>query len=151
MKITFWGAAEEVTGSMHLCEIAGAKYLLDCGQFQGRRHEAEERNRNIPFSAGEVSAVILSHAHIDHSGNLPLLVKNGFRGPIYATPATVDLCHAMLADSAQIQERDAAFLNKRLSRRKAIGANVDNGEVMPVYSIGRRRPDVSAFPQGFDS
>jgi metallo-beta-lactamase family protein len=135
MNITFWGAAEEVTGSMHLFEIAGAKYLLDCGQFQGRRHEAEERNRKIPFQAEEVSAVMLSHAHIDHSGNLPLLVKDGFRGPIYTTPATVDLCHAMLADSAQIQERDAAFLNKRRSRRKAIGANDDDGEIMPVYSM----------------
>lgn len=135
MKITFWGAAQEVTGSMHLCEIGGAQYLLDCGQFQGRRREAEELNRNIPFPAGGVSAVMLSHAHIDHSGSLPLLVKNGFRGPIYSTPATVDLCHAMLADSAQIQERDAEFLNKRRARRKAIGANGSEGEIMPVYSL----------------
>lgn len=124
-----------VTGSMHLCEAAGHKYLLDCGQFQGRRKEAEQLNKNIPFPAADVEAVILSHAHIDHSGNLPLLVKSGFHGPIYATPATVDLCHAMLADSAHIQERDAEFLNKRRARRKAIGANGQEEEIEPLYTM----------------
>ena len=135
MKITFWGAARAVTGSMHLCEIGGKRILLDCGQFQGRRSESDQLNKMLPFDAAALSAVILSHAHIDHSGSLPLLAKNGFTGPIYATPATVDLCYAMLADSANIQERDAAFLNKRHSRRKSIGAAAENGEIQPAYTI----------------
>ena len=134
MKITFWGAAQEVTGSMHLCEAGGKRYLLDCGMFQGRRKRAEELNRNMPFAAGEVAAVLLSHAHIDHSGNLPLLVKNGFHGPIYATPATVDLCHAMLADSAHIHERDAEYLNKRRARRRQIGLDSENDEIKALYT-----------------
>ena len=135
MKITFWGAAQTVTGSMHLCEAGGREYLLDCGQYQGRRKEADQLNRNLPFEARGVSAAILSHAHIDHSGSLPLLVKKGFSGPIYATPATVDLCHAMLADSAHIQERDAMFLNKRRARRRTIGAEDRGGEIQPSYTL----------------
>jgi metallo-beta-lactamase family protein len=113
MKLTFWGAAQTVTGSMHQLDADGRRYLLDCGMYQGHRKQAEERNRHFPFPPQAISAVILSHAHIDHSGNLPLLVKNGFSGPIYATPATIDLAHAMLLDSAHIQEKDVEFLNKR--------------------------------------
>jgi len=113
MKLTFWGAAQTVTGSMHQFDADGRRYLLDCGMYQGHRKQAEERNRHFPFPAQSVNAVILSHAHIDHSGNLPLLVKNGFSGPIYATPATIDLAHAMLLDTAHIQEKDVEFLNKR--------------------------------------
>src|SRR5580693_4661390 len=109
MKLTFWGAARVVTGSMHHLAIQGRAYLLDCGQFQGRRKEAEARNKSFPFACRDISAVMLSHAHIDHSGNLPLLVKNGFRGPIYTSSATADLCRPMLADAASIQEHDAAF------------------------------------------
>jgi len=112
MKITFAGAAGTVTGSMHQVEVAGKRYLLDCGMFQGRRKEAEMRNRNFPFPGREIDAVVLSHAHIDHSGRLPLLVKTGFSGPIYATPATIDLCKAMLRDTAHILESDAEFVNK---------------------------------------
>src|SRR5260370_1275774 len=134
MRITFWGAAQVVTGSMHLCNIGGKGYLLDCGQFQGRRRESGELNKTLPFAAVDVAAVLLSHAHIDHSGSLPLLAKSGFNGPIYATPATVDLCHAMLADSAHIQEHDAAFLNKRRARRRSIGVASDNGEIEPVFN-----------------
>ena len=84
--MTFWGAAQVVTGSMHQLVVGDNCYLLDCGEYQGRRKEAEDRNRNFPFPCKDVSAVMLSHAHIDHSGNLPLLVKNGFRGPIYYQP-----------------------------------------------------------------
>ena len=108
---------------MHQLTIEGRSYLLDCGQYQGRRKEAEALNKSFPFSPKELSAVLLSHAHIDHSGNLPLLVKNGFRGPIYASPATADLCRPMLADSASLQEKDAEFLNKRQLRRQARKGN----------------------------
>ena len=137
MKLTFWGAAQTVTGSMHHLSVAGRDYLLDCGEFQGRRKEAAERNRHFPFPCKEISAVMLSHAHIDHSGNLPLLVKNGFRGPIYTSPATADLCHPMLADSASLQEKDAEFLNKRHMRRKALNVPglAANGLVEPLYTV----------------
>lgn len=110
MKITFWGAARDVTGSMHQVTVGGREYLLDCGMYQGRRKQAEEQNRNFSMPPQSIDAVILSHAHIDHSGNLPLLVKNGFSGTIYATPASIDLCKAMLSDTAHIQEQDAKFL-----------------------------------------
>src|SRR3954453_5703448 len=113
MTLTFWGAAATVTGSAHLIETDGRRYLLDFGTYQGRRKDAEARNRALPAPAASVSAVVLSHAHIDHSGNLPYLVKRGFAGPVYATPASVDLCDAMLRDTAHIQEKDAEFLNKR--------------------------------------
>src|SRR4026207_2333377 len=103
MKLTFWGAAQTVPGSMHHLEADAKRYLLDCGLYQGRRKESEERNRHFPFSPAAVNAVMLSHAHIDHGGNLPNLSKSGFTGPIYATPPTVDLCEAMLQDSAHLQ------------------------------------------------
>ncbi len=127
MKLTFWGAARTVTGSMHQLEADGKRYLLDCGMYQGRRKEAEQRNRHFPFPASSIDAVILSHAHIDHSGNLPLLVKNGFSGPIYSTPATVDLAHPMLLDTAHIQENDVKFLNKRRQYR-------GEDEIEPLYT-----------------
>jgi metallo-beta-lactamase family protein len=111
--VTFWGAAQTVTGSMHLVEVAGLRVLLDCGLFQGKRAEARQRNCTFPFPPSEIEAVVLSHAHIDHCGNLPNLVRQGFDGPIYCTPATRDLLAVMLADSAKIQEEDAAYLNKK--------------------------------------
>ncbi len=101
---------------MHLLEIGGRKLLLDCGLYQGRRKEAFERNRKLPFDAAEIDAVILSHAHIDHSGNLPSLLKAAFQGSIYATSATRDLAAYMLVDSAHLQQNDVRFVNKR--RRK---------------------------------
>ncbi|MEI7684883.1 MAG: MBL fold metallo-hydrolase, partial [Planctomycetota bacterium] len=112
-RVTFHGAAHTVTGSMHLVEAAGLRVLLDCGAFQGRRFEAHERNSHFPFAPKKIDAVIVSHAHFDHIGNLPTLVNQGYDGPIYCTPATRDLMAVMLADSAKIQEEDAYFLNKR--------------------------------------
>src|ERR1022692_3587147 len=106
MKLTFWGAAGTVTGSMHLLESAGKRYLLDCGLYQGRRKDADLKNRNLAVQGASIDAVVLSHAHIDHSGSLPTLVKNGFAGPIFSTPASIDLCNWMLRDTAHIQEKD---------------------------------------------
>jgi metallo-beta-lactamase family protein len=133
MHVTFWGAARTVTGSQHQLNIQGKSYLLDCGLFQGRRSEAAERNRKFPFFANQIAAVMLSHAHIDHSGTLPLLVKNGFSGPIYASPGTVDLCRPMLTDSASLQEKDAEYLNKRYMRRKSI--NMNSGQQHPIEPL----------------
>ncbi len=113
MRIFFAGAARDVTGSQHLLEFNGARLLLDCGLYQGRRKESTERNRHLPFDPRQVDAMILSHAHIDHSGNIPTLVKEGFRGGITCTPATRDLCSVMLRDAAHIQEADAEFLNRK--------------------------------------
>ncbi|HQZ20646.1 MAG TPA: MBL fold metallo-hydrolase [Thermoflexales bacterium] len=112
MNITFWGAAQTVTGSQHLLSVGDKKILLDCGLFQGKRAEAYAINQKLPFNAAALNAVILSHAHIDHSGNLPSLAKNNFRGKIHSTAATLDLCQSMLRDSAAIQENDIAFLRR---------------------------------------
>ncbi len=117
MRINFYGAAHTVTGSQHLLEINGVKLLLDCGLYQGKRAETFDRNVNFPFNPREVDAAILSHAHIDHSGNLPNLVKQGFNKPIYVTPATADLASLMVADSARIQESDAAYVSRRRAER----------------------------------
>jgi len=117
MKITFEGAAQTVTGSRHLIEVNGHKILLDCGLFQGKRDENYEKNQHFEFDAASLDAVILSHAHIDHSGNLPNLVKCGFRGSIYATPPTATLGDIMLQDSAHIQEQDAMYVNKKRAAR----------------------------------
>lgn len=113
MNLTSLGAAQTTTGSMHLIESDGMRILLDCGLYQGRRKESFERNRNLPVDAASIDAVLLSHAHIDHSGNLPSLVKAGFDGPIYSTPATADLCSIMLRDSAHLQEMDVRYVNKK--------------------------------------
>lgn len=116
MKITFHGAAGTVTGSQHLLEINGKKLLLDCGLFQGKRKESFELNRNGFCKGGDIDCLVLSHAHIDHSGNIPCLVKNGFRGDIIATAATRDLCAVMLMDSAHIQEKDVEYVNRKRAR-----------------------------------
>jgi len=113
LEIQFIGAAQTVTGSQHLLSVNGKKILLDCGLFQGRRKDSYEKNRNFKFDPKEIDALILSHAHIDHSGNIPHLVKDGFEGPIYTTSATKDLCKIMLEDSAHLQQRDIEWLNKR--------------------------------------
>lgn len=111
--VTFWGAAQSVAGSMHVVEVAGRLLLLDCGLVQGRKADAVRRNNNFPFHPPHVDAVLISHAHIDHCGNVPNLVRQGFRGPVYCTPTTADLAAVMLADSAKIQEEDSAHLNIR--------------------------------------
>ncbi|MHB1327070.1 MAG: MBL fold metallo-hydrolase [Gemmatimonadales bacterium] len=127
IRLTFWGAAGEVTGSMHLLEAAGGRFLLDAGLFQGRRAEAAKKNAELPFDPRRIDAIILSHAHIDHAGRLPLLVRHGFHGPIYTTPASRDLCAIMLPDSAHIQMKDAEYLARR---GKVLGV-----ESQPLYNL----------------
>lgn len=126
MKIKFFGATRTVTGSQHMIEVNGKRILLDCGLYQGRRAESYERNRNLPFEAADVDVMVLSHAHIDHSGNIPNLVKSGFRGEIITTHATRDLCQSMLMDSGHIQMKDAEFINKRRKQGEP--------EVEPIYT-----------------
>src|SRR5258705_9124184 len=128
MKLHFHGAARSVTGSRHLLETRDGSVLLDCGLYQGSREEAFKRNRAFGFDVKSVHAVLLSHAHIDHSGALPALVKAGWSGPIYATPATADLAALMLLDSAAIQERDVEFLNKREGTAKEPLYNTDDAK-----------------------
>jgi metallo-beta-lactamase family protein len=126
--VTFWGAARTVTGSMHRLDACGKTLLLDCGLFQGKRAESRQRNQDFPFRAKDIDAVLLSHAHIDHCGNLPNLVKHGFCGPIYCTTATKDLAAVMLADAAKIQEEDAIYLNRKREK--------DEPKVEPLYDEG---------------
>src|SRR5262245_51873996 len=127
MRLTFFGAARTVTGSQHMVEVNGQRILLDCGLYQGKRSEAAERNRHLPFAAQNVDVMVLSHAHIDHSGNIPNLVKSGYDGEIVATYATRDLCATMLLDSAHIQEKDAEFVNKKRKKRGEV-------PVEPIYT-----------------
>lgn len=124
MEITFAGAAREVTGSCHLVHIGGRTVMLDCGLFQGRRAESDAKNRAMPIDPAEVDVVVLSHAHIDHAGRLPMLVGRGYGRDIWCTPATRDLSAYMLADAAHIQEKDAEFLTRR-----------HREHVAPLYSV----------------
>jgi len=117
MKVTFHGAAQEVTGSSHLLTVNGKNILLDCGLYQGRRKEAFEKNRLFPYEPASLDAVLLSHAHMDHSGNIPTLIKKGFKGKIYCTDATADLCQIMFRDCAHIQELDVAYVNKKRAKQ----------------------------------
>ena len=135
MKLEFSGAARYVTGSKHLFHINGKKILLDCGLFQGRRKQSMRANLKFPFNASEIDAVVLSHAHIDHSGALPILVKEGFTGPIYCTHATHDLCSIMLRDSAYIQEKDAEWLRRKRKVRDA----------EPLYTLADAEKTLSLF------
>ncbi|MFO0973215.1 MAG: MBL fold metallo-hydrolase [Phycisphaerae bacterium] len=127
-RLMFHGAAQEVTGSMHLVHAAGQWIALDCGLFQGHRADADRKNQEFAIAPDALSAVVVSHAHTDHTGRLPLLARSGFRGPIFATPATRDLCDIMLADSAHIQQEDAEYLNRKRQR---------HGEppVEPLYTL----------------
>lgn len=117
MNLSFHGAARSVTGSRHLLELPGSRYLLDCGLFQGRREEALKQNRHLGFDPKSLSAVLLSHAHIDHSGALPVLPRFGFSGKVYLTRASADLAGIMLEDSARVQESDCRYVNKKERRR----------------------------------
>ena len=130
MHVQFLGAAQTVTGSMHLVEVAGTRLLLDCGLFQGRRQESIERNRTLPIDARSIDHVVLSHAHIDHSGALPTLLRHGFTGRIFTTPATADLADAMLRDAASIQRSDADYLNRRRVRMRT-----HEPEFAPLYEM----------------
>ncbi|MCA9869858.1 MAG: MBL fold metallo-hydrolase [Caldilineae bacterium] len=146
MKLTFWGAARTVTGSMHLLEVNGYRLLLDCGLFQGKRQLTYERNLNFPFDPASLDAVVLSHAHIDHSGNLPNLVKQGFANSIWSTPATRDLSVAMLQDSGHIQQQDAEYINRKRQRDglppiEPLYTRLDAVEAVRQFiTVGYRRP-----------
>lgn len=116
MYVTFYGAVREVTGSMHLLTTENDRILLDCGMFQGRRRESAEKNRVLPFDPRIITNLVLSHAHIDHSGRIPLLTKRKFNGRTVCTRATAHACEYLLMDSAHIQESDAAYLNYKTVR-----------------------------------
>lgn len=144
VKIEFVGAAQTVTGSRHLVRTPHATILLDCGLFQGRRQESRRRNTHLGFDAADVDVAVLSHAHIDHSGALPVLCKNGFAGPIYATPATRDLCAVMLQDAAMIQAADARYLNRTIERD-----GIDAEPIEPLYDehdVARVLGQMTAVP-----
>src|SRR5438105_570790 len=138
MKLTCFGAAETVTGSMHLLEVNGKRILFDCGLFQGKRQESFERNRNLPFDGATIDAVILSHAHLDHVGNIPSLVNAGFRGSIYCTDATAGVAKAILLDSAKIQENDTAYVNKKRAAQH-------QPPVEPLYTIDEATASLQQF------
>jgi metallo-beta-lactamase family protein len=138
VELQFWGAAEQTTGSMHILRVNGKTYALDCGLFQGRRAEYYTRNQEFPLPPAEIDAVLLSHAHIDHIGNLPTLGREGFEGPIWATSATADLARLLLFDSAHIQESDVRYVNKKRARK---------GEppVKPLYTNDDVEPILQRF------
>ena len=117
MKLFFYGADQTTTGSRHLLEVNGQRLLIECGMFQGRRDKTIDYNTRLGFLPSSVDALVVSHAHIDHTGIIPVLCRDGFKGKIFATDATADLCRIMLVDSAHIQEQDAMFLNKKLAKK----------------------------------
>ncbi|HEV2037013.1 MAG TPA: MBL fold metallo-hydrolase, partial [Candidatus Eremiobacteraceae bacterium] len=138
MKLICYGAAETVTGSMHLLEANGARILFDCGLYQGKRQESFERNRHIPFDAASIDVLILSHAHLDHVGNIPSLVKAGFGGHIFCTQATADVARAILLDSAKIQEHDTAYVNRKRAAR-------NEPPVEPLYTTAEAVASLHLF------
>lgn len=138
MQIEFYGATSGITGSCHIIHASSGTILLDCGLIQGRKEETEKNRRPFPFSLDKISAVVLSHGHIDHSGRIPLLVRQGYRGPIYAQNATVELCDILLQDSAFLQEKDAQYENKwRKRKRKPL--------ITPLYAVDDVRAALNNF------
>lgn len=138
MKIGFYGATRTVTGSQIVIKVNGTSLLLDCGMFQGRRQEAHDINKKLLFDPDSLDAMILSHAHMDHSGNIPMLVKGGFKGSIYATKPTVDLCKIMLKDSAYLQQKDIEWVNK-------IKAKKSEAPVEPLYTLQDVEASLDSF------
>ncbi|RPH38527.1 MAG: MBL fold metallo-hydrolase, partial [Burkholderiales bacterium] len=146
MRVTFYGAVREVTGSMHMITNGQDNILLDCGMYQGRRREADRKNRTLPFDPAIITNVILSHAHIDHSGRLPLLTSDGFAGQIITTRATQDACAYMLPDSAHIQESDAAYLNYKVVRH--VLSKIKTGPGRPKSAASRGREIEALLKKG---
>lgn len=146
MKLSFHGAARSVTGSRHLIETSTSRVLLDCGMFQGRREEAARQNRELGFEPKSLSAVLLSHAHIDHSGALPVLARHGFSGKVHLTRASADLAVIILQDAARIQESDCAYVNKKERRRGKQCVrpffDADDVEAIARRFVGARYHDV---------
>ncbi|HID49897.1 MAG TPA: MBL fold metallo-hydrolase [Chromatiales bacterium] len=138
MHIHFSGACQEVTGSCHLLEVNGRRVLLDCGLFQGSRQDEERNRAPFPFDPRSIDALILSHAHIDHSGRIPLLVQQGFRGPVYCQEATVELCEVMLKDAAYLNEKDAEWENRKRERK---GLRL----VEPLYTMQDAQASLGQF------
>ena len=160
MQVTFHGAVQEVTGSMHLVTSEDDNILMDCGMFQGRRKDSESKNKSLPFDPGMITNIILSHAHIDHSGRIPLLVKEGFAGRIISTRATADACSYLLSDSAHIQESDADYLNyktvrtalkqmKPSIRRKKYGIDKE-ADIKGILKKGRHKLNSEAIGEMID-
>jgi metallo-beta-lactamase family protein len=147
MKLEFYGAATEVTGSCHILHVGGRRVLLDCGLIQGSRRD-EERNRDpFPFDAAKIDAVILSHAHLDHCGRLPLLVKRGFRGPVFAHEASCELTAILLADAAHLAERDAEYRSRKTGKRiKPLYTLAEGEQVMHQLKGKRYRQHFDVVP-----
>src|SRR2546426_6411608 len=144
LALSFEGAARTVTGSRHHLTWGERSWLFDCGLYQGHRDEADRVNRTFRFPVSRLDAVVLSHAHLDHSGNLPTLVHQGYAGPIHATPATADLCRPMLADSAFLMQRDIEHLRKR-DREQARSGNGELRPREPLYTTEDVQVTVSRF------
>lgn len=146
MKIGFHGAAGEVTGSRHLLEVEGVRILFDCGLFQGHRRESIAKNRDLPFDPKTVDAVLLSHAHVDHCGSLPVLAMKGFKGPIHCTQITAEITAIMLIDSAKLQENDAKFFNK-VSAREGRDETIE-----PLYGLAEAEVAIQRLtPHAFNA
>jgi metallo-beta-lactamase family protein len=139
IELVSLGGAQTVTGSKHLLRTSQANVLLDCGLFQGRRREAFQKNRTLPVDAASITAVVLSHAHIDHSGALPLLRRQGYQGPIYTTPATRDLAAPMLLDTALLQEADARHIARLIARGER--------DLEPVEPLYTQADAIATLPQ----
>ena len=148
MKLEFFGAAAEVTGSCHILHVGGQQVLLDCGMIQGSRKD-EDRNRDpFPFDASKIDAVVLSHAHLDHCGRLPLLVKRGFRGPVYAQEASCELVAILLADAAHLAERDAEYRSRKSGKKVKPLYTLEEGEQVIRQIQGRKYREVFNVVKG---